>query len=78
MDQMTSSFKNLIISKGTLYRYMADLWIFTIEKAQLEPVERSTSERIQTRKVWVERVKKLGVDYMSNCVSSMSQGSVQT
>jgi transposase len=68
MDQMTSSFKDLIISKRTLYRYMADLWIFTIKKVQLEPVERNTPERIQTRKEWVEMVKELGVDYTSNCV----------
>lgn len=50
MDQMTSSFKDLIISKRTFYRYMANLWIFTIKKVQLEPVERNTPERIQTRK----------------------------
>ncbi|KAI8875291.1 hypothetical protein K501DRAFT_202916 [Backusella circina FSU 941] len=68
MDQMTSSFKDLIISKRTLYRYMADLWIFTIKKVQLEPVERNTPERIQTRKEWVRMVKELRVDYMINCV----------
>ncbi|KAG2213441.1 hypothetical protein INT47_009115 [Mucor saturninus] len=68
MDQMTSSFKDSIISKRTLYSYMSDLWIFTVKKVQLDPVERNTPERIQTRKEWVEMVKELGVDYMSNCV----------
>ncbi|CEP19738.1 hypothetical protein [Parasitella parasitica] len=47
MDQMNNSFEDLTISKRTLYRYMADLWIFTL---QLEPVERNTPERIQARK----------------------------
>lgn len=47
---------------------MADLWIFTLKKVQLEPVERNTPERIQSRKEWVEMVKRLGVDYMENCV----------
>lgn len=66
MDQMNNSFEDLTISKRTLYRYMADLWIFTIKKVQLEPVERNTPERIQARKQWVEMVKEMGIDYMSN------------
>ncbi|CEP10864.1 hypothetical protein, partial, partial [Parasitella parasitica] len=68
MDQMTISFKDLSISKRTPYRYMADLWIFTIKKVQLELVERNAPEKIQTRKEWVEMVIELGVDYMSNSV----------
>lgn len=39
MDQMNNSFEDLTISKRTLYRHMAGLWIFTLKKIQLEPVE---------------------------------------
>jgi hypothetical protein len=61
MDQMTSSFKDLSISKRTLYGYMADLRIFTIKKVQLELVEKNAPERISTRKECVEMVIELGV-----------------
>lgn len=44
MDQLKSSFDNLSISKRTLYYYMTDLWIFTLKRVQLEPVERNTPE----------------------------------
>ncbi|KAG2190495.1 hypothetical protein INT47_004875 [Mucor saturninus] len=53
MDQMNNSFGDLTISKRTLYRYMDDLWIFTLKKVQLEPAE---------------MMKEIGVDYMNNSV----------
>lgn len=68
MDKLNSSFSELTISKRTLYRYMADLWIFSLKRAQLEPEERNAPERIQARKVWVEEALAMGVDYMNNCV----------
>jgi hypothetical protein len=51
---MTNKFEDLSISKRTLYHYMAELWVFTFKKIQLEPVKRNTPERIQARKEWVE------------------------
>lgn len=68
MDKLNSSFSELTISKRTLYRYMADLWIFSLKRVQLEPEERNAPERIQARKVWVEEALAMGVDYMNNCV----------
>lgn len=47
---------------------MADLWIFSLKRVQLEPEERNAPERIQARKVWVEEALAMGVDYMNNCV----------
>ncbi|KAI7868545.1 hypothetical protein BDF14DRAFT_1694770, partial [Spinellus fusiger] len=52
MDRLNSSFSELTISKRTLYRYMADLWIFSLKKVQLEPEERNAPEKIQARKEW--------------------------
>ncbi|CEP12412.1 hypothetical protein [Parasitella parasitica] len=68
MDRLKNSFEDLSISKRTLHRYMADLWIFTLKRIQLEPLERNTPERIQSRKEWVQQAKEMGVDYMNNCV----------
>ena len=35
MDRLNSSFSELTISKRTLYRYMADRWIFSLKRVQL-------------------------------------------
>ncbi|CAO3673298.1 unnamed protein product [Rhizopus stolonifer] len=68
MDQMNNSFEDLAILKRTLYRYMSVLWIFTLKKVQLEPVERNIPERIQARKQWEEMMKEMGVNYINNSV----------
>lgn len=68
MDRLNSSFSELTISKRTLYRYMADLWIFSLKRVQLEPEERNAPGKIQARKEWVEEAIAMGVDYMNNCV----------
>lgn len=67
-DRLTSTFEGLSLSKPTLYRYLNDLWILSLKKVQLEPLERNTPERIQARKKWMEEMKSMGVDYMNNCV----------
>jgi hypothetical protein len=41
-------------------------------------VERNIPERIQARKQWVEMVKEMGVDYMSNSVFIDESGLMQT
>ena len=68
LDRWTGTFEDLSLSKPTLYRYLNNLWFFTLKKVQLEPSERNTPERIQARKKWVEEIKSMGVDYMNNCV----------
>jgi len=68
MDQLTSSFEGLSLSKRTVYRYLADLWIFTLKGIQLELVKRSSPERILARKEWVEGLGDTDVDYMIKCV----------
>ncbi|KAI9254711.1 hypothetical protein EDC94DRAFT_662224 [Helicostylum pulchrum] len=68
LDRLTSTFEGLSLSKSTLYCYLNDLWILSLKKAQLEPLERNTPERIQARKKWIEEMKSMGVDYMNNCV----------
>lgn len=68
MEQLTKNFEDFSLSKRAVYRYLADLWIFTLKGVQLKPVERNTPARILARKEWVEELKKTDVDYMSNCV----------
>ncbi|KAG0182695.1 hypothetical protein DFQ29_002825 [Apophysomyces sp. BC1021] len=74
MDQMTNNFEDPSISRRALYRYMADLWIFTLKRVQLEPVERSTPQKIQIRKEWVEKAKELDIDYMHNSIAIDESG----
>lgn len=50
MEQLNTSFDDLAISKRTLYRCMADLWLFSLKRAQTKPEERNSSEKIQQRK----------------------------
>ncbi|KAI8093947.1 hypothetical protein BDF21DRAFT_394432 [Thamnidium elegans] len=68
MEQLNTSFDDLMISKRTLYRYMADLWLFSLKRIQMEPEKRNSSEKIQQRKEWVIAAQVMGVDYMTNCV----------
>ncbi|KAI8088610.1 hypothetical protein BDF21DRAFT_334380, partial [Thamnidium elegans] len=68
LDQLTSTFEGLSLSKPTLYRYLNDLWFFTLKRIQPEPSERNSTERIQARKKWMEEIKSIDVDYMNNCV----------
>ncbi|KAI8882282.1 hypothetical protein K501DRAFT_187061, partial [Backusella circina FSU 941] len=62
MEQLTKVFEDFSLSKRTVYRYLADLWIFTLKGVQLEPVERNTPARILARKEWVKELKKTDVD----------------
>lgn len=68
MNQLQNSFEGLTISKQTLYRYMSELWLFSLKRVRLEPVQRNTPERIQMRKEWVKEAEVLGMGYMTNCV----------
>ena len=77
MDEITNTFEDLPVSKRTLYCYMANLWVFILEKVRLGSVERNTPEKIQTRTEWVEMVNNLGVDYMANSVSIDKSGFAQ-
>lgn len=54
MEQLNTSFSDLTISKITLYRYMADLWLFSLERVCTEPEDRNSPEKIQQRKECVE------------------------
>lgn len=65
MDQLM---KQLNISKRTLYRYMADLWLFSLKRVRTEPEGRNSPAKIQQRKEWVIATQEMGVDYMANCV----------
>jgi hypothetical protein len=69
MDEITNTFEDLPVPKRTLYCYMANLWVFILEKVRLGSVERNTPEKIQTITKWVEMVNNLGVDYIANSVS---------
>ncbi|KAG2230270.1 hypothetical protein INT48_009469 [Thamnidium elegans] len=42
MEQLTKKFEDFSLSKRTVYRYLTDLWIFTLKGVQLEPVELNT------------------------------------
>ncbi|CEP16413.1 hypothetical protein [Parasitella parasitica] len=68
MEQLNTSFGNLAISKRTLYRYMADLWLFSLKRIRLEPEDRNSPEKIQQRKEWVIAAQVVGVDYLKNSV----------
>ncbi|KAI8377348.1 hypothetical protein BD560DRAFT_325896, partial [Blakeslea trispora] len=68
LDRLTSTFEGLSLLKLTLYRYLNDLWILSLKKVQLGPLERNNLERIQARKKWVEKIKDMSLDYMSNCI----------
>jgi hypothetical protein len=41
---------------------------FDAKASYLEPVERDTPKRIESRKVWIEDIQTLGIGYMNNCV----------
>ncbi|KAI8053647.1 uncharacterized protein B0P05DRAFT_445216, partial [Gilbertella persicaria] len=74
LDRLTSTFKDLSLSKSTLYRCSNDLCILGLKKVQMELLERSTSERIQARTKWVEEMKSMDIDYMNNCVFIVEAG----
>lgn len=57
VDQLTSNFEDLSLSKRTVYRYLGNLWIFTLKGVQLEPVERKNFSEKRTgpriKDVWL-------------------------
>lgn len=50
LNKLTDDFEDFSILKATVYRYLGDLWFFTLKKVMLEPVEKNTPSRLEERK----------------------------
>lgn len=68
MDQLTSSFMDLSVSKTSLHTFLKDECTLTFKIARKEGVERNSISKIQERFEFVTKVLESDIDYSSNCV----------
>jgi hypothetical protein len=77
MDGLTSQLTNLDISRS-LYKYVTAHCGMSVKKALFRPAERNSDTKIVAKFQWVTELLKTDIDYMTNCISSMSRASTST
>lgn len=68
MDNLTSQFEGLQISKTAFYDFVKTKCKISVKRAYFHSVERNSPKKIQERKEWVQRWQQTDMSYTSNCV----------
>ncbi|KAG1474273.1 hypothetical protein G6F56_000452 [Rhizopus delemar] len=68
MDNLTSKFEDLSISKTALYNFVTEKCRISLKKAHFHSVERNSPEKIQERHDWVLKWNETDLDFTSNCI----------
>ena len=68
MDNLTTQFTDLKISKTALYNFATEKCSISFKKAHFHSVERNSPEKIEERFLWVKRYMDTDLDYKTNCI----------
>ncbi|ORE05786.1 hypothetical protein BCV72DRAFT_330182 [Rhizopus microsporus var. microsporus] len=68
MKRLLQKFQDLKISKSTVYNFVRTEYNLSLKKAQFQPVDRSSEEKIQERFDWVHKWKCTDMDFRTNRV----------
>ncbi|KAG1448982.1 hypothetical protein G6F55_010385 [Rhizopus delemar] len=68
MKKLKQMFTKLKVSKTTLFDFVKQHCNLSLKKAQLQPIDRNSEEKIQERLDWVHKWEKTDMDFTRNCV----------
>ncbi|KAI9244087.1 hypothetical protein EDC94DRAFT_665729 [Helicostylum pulchrum] len=68
MDDITTKFSGLTISKSVLYKHTTEKCRIILKRAHFHSVERSSVDKNEERHDWVQRWLRTDIDYTSNCI----------
>jgi hypothetical protein len=68
MERLLQKFQNFKVSKSTVYNFVRTERNLSLKKAQFQPVDRNSEEKIQERFDWVRKWECTGMDFRTNCV----------
>ncbi|ORE07710.1 hypothetical protein BCV72DRAFT_325665 [Rhizopus microsporus var. microsporus] len=68
MERLLQNFQDLKVSKSTVYNFVRTEYNLSLKKAQFQPVDRNSEEKIQERFDWVHKWERTDMDFRTNCV----------
>ncbi|KAG1472540.1 hypothetical protein G6F56_001477 [Rhizopus delemar] len=68
MEDLTSQFTDMRISKSFLYEFVTKKCNISLKRAHLHSMERNSPQKIEERYQWVKHWEKTDLDFESNCV----------
>ncbi|ORE11845.1 hypothetical protein BCV72DRAFT_317998 [Rhizopus microsporus var. microsporus] len=68
MERLVQKFQDLKVSKSTVYNFVRTECNLSLKKAQFQPVDRNSEEKIQERFDWVHKWECTDMDFRTNCV----------
>ncbi|KAG0945437.1 hypothetical protein G6F29_004602 [Rhizopus arrhizus] len=68
-EYLLKRFKNLKISRGTVYNFMRSECNLSLKKADFHSIERNSSKKIEERYKWVCQWENTDMNFLTNCVS---------
>jgi plasmid replication initiation protein len=63
MERLRQTFKDLKISKNTLYNFVRKDCNLTLKKACFQPIKRNSEEKIHERLEWVRKWETTDMDF---------------
>jgi transposase len=68
MEQLRQVFTGLKVSKSTVHDFVRNHCNLSLKKAQFQPVDRNSEEKIKERLDWIRKWEKTDMDFTKNCV----------
>ena len=69
MERLLQRFQDLKVSKSTIYNFVRTECSLSFKKAQFQPVDRNSEEKIQERFDWVHKWEYTDVDFACRCTN---------
>lgn len=74
MDELTSRFIDLDVSRSALHKFVTNNCNISLKRAHFQPEERNNEAKIEARFEWVTSFLKTDIDYMTKCISIDESG----
>lgn len=68
MEQLKQIFTGIKVSKSTVHDFVRMHWNLSLKKAQFQPVDRNSEEKIKERLDWIRKWEKTDMDFTKNWV----------
>ncbi|ORE08685.1 hypothetical protein BCV72DRAFT_323055 [Rhizopus microsporus var. microsporus] len=68
MERLVQKLQNPKVCKVTIYNFVRTECNLSLKKAQFQPVDRNSEEKIQERFDWVHKWECTDMDFRTNCV----------
>ncbi|KAG1167344.1 hypothetical protein G6F71_009551 [Rhizopus microsporus] len=69
MERLLQRFQDLKVSKSTIYNFVRTECGLSLKKAQFQPIDRNSGEKIQKRFEWVRKWEYRDMDFACRCTN---------